>query len=228
MPGKHEILRVPATTKDIKRFYRALSRIYSPLEEHCEHGLRRRVLEMLSICEAECVLEIGAGTGCGLAAIARAVGRSGTAHGVDITPEMLAKARGRIAQAGLNSRVRLTEADARCLPYKDRVFDAVYMVSTLELFDTPDIPQVLAEVKRVLNPHGRLGVGSMSRKGHEDSLFVRAYEWLHRKMPQYATCRPIYVDESLRNAGFEILKAEKIRVGGLSPTRLVVATPRPA
>ncbi|HEX77625.1 MAG TPA: methyltransferase domain-containing protein [Dehalococcoidia bacterium] len=71
---------------------------------------------------------------------------------------------------------------------------AIYMASTLELFDTPDIPRVLQEIKRVLKPRGRLVVASMSREGHENSKFLRFYEWLHQRFPRYASCRPIYVE----------------------------------
>jgi len=77
------------------------------------------------------------------------------------------------------------------------------MSFTLELFDTPEIPKVLAKIKRVLKPKGRLGVVSMSREDGK-SLLLRLYEWAHKKFPQYVDCRPIYVAESIKDAGFEI------------------------
>jgi ubiquinone/menaquinone biosynthesis C-methylase UbiE len=44
-------------------------------------------------------------------------------------------------------RVRIKEGDARNLPYNNNYFDAVYIFSTLKLFDIPDIPLLLKEIK---------------------------------------------------------------------------------
>lgn len=225
LPEKSDILRVTATPEDIEKSYAALSRIYSVLEGRFESKLRQRMLNMLDIREGERLLEVGTGTGCGLAAMARAVGKTGKAYGIDITPEMLRLCRRRTEKAGLASRVELTEGEARSLPYGARKFDAVHVVSTLELFDTADIPRVLEEVRRVLKPQGRLGLASLSREGHEGSIVLRIYEWLHRHLAEYASCRPIYVERSVVEAGFSILKRDEMFVGGLFPTKLLVAAP---
>jgi len=100
------------------------------------------------------------------------------------------------------------------MPYEDNKFDAVFMSFTLELFDTPEIPKVLDEIKRVLKPEGRLGVVSMSKEDG-DSILLSLYEWTHKKIPQYVDCRPIYVEQSIKDAGFEIEYKEKVTLFGL-------------
>jgi ubiquinone/menaquinone biosynthesis C-methylase UbiE len=95
------------------------------------------------------------------------------------------------------------------------------MSFTLELFDTPEIPSLLEEVRRVLKPGGRIGVASMSKENGE-SLLLRLYEWAHRKWPKYVDCRPIYLEQSLRDARYEIRKKEKVKFFGL-PGEIVVA-----
>lgn len=221
MPEK-EILRVRG---DIKATYAKLSRVYAALEGTLEKKLRERGLEFLDVQEGETVLEIGFGSGYSLVEIARSAGETGRVYGIDVTPEMVKSARKRLEQEGLAERVELYEGDAREMPYEDNQFDAVYIAATLELFDTPDIPRVLTEIKRVLKPGGRLGVISMPREGHEDSRVLRFYEWIHRTFPKYASCRPIYVEDSVRNAGFEIIKTDEMMIGRLFPMKIVLAKP---
>jgi demethylmenaquinone methyltransferase/2-methoxy-6-polyprenyl-1,4-benzoquinol methylase len=61
----------------------------------------------------------------------------------------------------------------------------------------------------------------MSKKNGE-SLLLRLYEWAHRKWPKYIDCRPIYLEQSLRDAGYEISEKEKVKLFGL-PVEVVVA-----
>jgi len=223
--NKKEMLRVRATLEDIKKSYGVMSKSYATLEGRFEKGLRRRGLELLDVKAGETILEIGVGTGFSLKEIASSVGEVGKAYGVDITPQMLQLTKERLEKAGLMGRVKLDEGDARQLPYEDGKFDAVYIAGTLELFDTPDIPKVLSEIKRVLKPTGRLGIASLSRESKENSLFLRFYEWLHQKIPKYASCRPIYVEQVIKDAGYKIVSREEFIVLSLAPFKLVVATP---
>jgi len=178
-------------------------------------------VESLSVEEGETVLDIGFGTGHCLKRVAESVGQTGKAYGVDISSGMLEVTRKRLDKAGLIDRVELYCGDAASLPYGDNTFDAVFMSFTLELFDTPEIPRLLEEVKRVLKPRGRIGVASMSKENGEP-LLLRLYEWAHRKWPKYIDCRPIYLEQSLRDAGYEIGKKEKVKLFGL-PVEIVVA-----
>jgi len=223
--SEKELLRVRASLEDIKKSYGLVSRFYAVGEGVFEKGFRRKGLQLLSVTPGEVVLEIGFGTGFSLKEMARSVGEKGKAYGIDITPQMLEITRKRLQKAGLMDRVELCEGDARSMPYEDSKFDAVYMAAILELFDTPDIPRVLKEIKRVLKPGGRLGVASMTKEGWEGSLFIRFYEWLHQKIPRYASCRPIYVEKSVEEAGYQIIKSEEFVLFKIIPGRIVVARP---
>jgi len=194
--------------------------IFMSLIEKSEKSLRKRSLELLQLQKGERVLEIGFGRGTALIEISKAVGETGEVYGIDLTTEMIKIAKKNLAKKNiLNVKVR--EGDARNLPYKNKYFDVVYMASTLELFDTPDIPIVLNEIKRVLKSTGRLCVVSIPRGGRENSLGVKAYEWSHRTFQSFASCRPIYVEDSIKRAGYNITKTDVI--GVFFPMKIVIA-----
>jgi len=220
--NQKRVLPVAVSPQEIREGYAALSRCYAIAEGIFEKGLRRRGLKLLSLRPGEVVLEIGFGTGYSLKEMASSVGKNGKAYGIDITPQMLEITTKRLKRAGLGERVELYEGDARKMPYEDGKFDAVYMAGTLELFDTPDIPRVLKEIKRVLKVGGRLCLVSLTKEAREGSLFVRIYEWLHLKIPKYFNCRPIYPAESLKNAGYKIIKTDDFAIARLVPWQLVL------
>lgn len=224
--SKKEVLRVSATSEDIRESYGRISRFYGVVENWFERKARRRGLELLDPEEGEIILEIGFGTGCSTVEIAESVGEKDKVYGIDIAPQMVKLARKRLKRHGLADRVSLSEGDARNMPYKNGVFDAVYMACTLELFDTPDIPKVLKEIKRIISPEGRFGVVSLCKEGYEDSIVVRVYEWMHKLFPKYANCRPIYLVNSVTSEGYKIIKEESVRVGGLMPMKIVIARPQ--
>ncbi len=92
---------------------------------------------------------------------------------------------------------------------------------TLELFDTPEIPQVLNEVRRILSVGGLFGVVSLSKEGGR-STASRLYEWAHGRWPVIFDCRPIYLEASLRGAGYGIVDSKLSGMMGL-PVGTVIA-----
>jgi cyclopropane fatty-acyl-phospholipid synthase-like methyltransferase len=113
-----------------------------------------RLEHALDLNPGQRVLEIGCGTGQTL--IRLAASHDVTLHGVDRMSRMLATARRRVSLAGVGRRVGLTRADGVRLPFADGSFDRVYMESVLG-FQTPGrARELLAEVRRVLAPGGRL------------------------------------------------------------------------
>lgn len=214
------MLPVTRSKQEAKRNYDRLSGVYDYLSGPFEHKHTEKAVELLSPDGGELVLEIGFGTGRGLETIAGLVGPEVEVVGLDLSLGMAKQARSRLRNAGIRNAC-LCIGDAVNLPYRERVIDSTLISFTLELFDTPHIPLVLAETRRTLKPGGKLGVVCLSKESGEP-LILRLYEWGHRRWPALMDCRPIYGECSLMDAGFRIVEAEKPRMMGL-PLEIVVA-----
>jgi demethylmenaquinone methyltransferase/2-methoxy-6-polyprenyl-1,4-benzoquinol methylase len=135
------------------------------------------------------------------------VGSEGKVHGIDISDSMISLSRELLKKADLAQRVELICGDAEHMPYPDDSFDGVFTSFTLELFDTPAIPAVLAECRRILRPGGRLVVVALSKEGKQ-GLMLKAYEWTHEHFPNLMDCRPIHARRSIEAAGFDVSATE--------------------
>ncbi len=207
-PIDHSVLRVLRTKAEAKAFYNKIASVYDLLSENSEEPLRKFGIDKLAVQNGERILEIGFGTGTSLIELATLVGPEGKVFSVDLADEMLKVASQKLRNAGLENRVELTCGDAMSLPYPAESMDAIFTSFTLELFDTPEIPMVLEECKRVLRPGGRLVVVSMSKEG-ENGALVHIFEWTHQHFPNFLDCRPIFVRDVVETVGFQIESDER-------------------
>jgi SAM-dependent methyltransferase len=107
----------------------------------------------------ERVLDLGSGAGTDSLVAAQMVGAEGRVTGVDMTPEMLTKARAAAAEMGA-ANVEFVESEAEHLPFPDASFDVVISNGVIDLI--PDKDTVFSELHRVLVPGGRLQIADVT------------------------------------------------------------------
>jgi arsenite methyltransferase len=108
--------------------------------------------------EGEVVLDLGCGAGIDTLLAARAVGTRGRVIGLDMTPEMIARARRHAAEAGL-ANVEVRQAVMEEIPLSDSSVDVVISNGVLNLSTRKS--RVLAEARRVLRPGGRICIADL-------------------------------------------------------------------
>lgn len=198
-----DIAWVLQTRSETKAFYTKIAKVDDLLAEHSEQPMREIAMQMLAPAPGERLLEIGFGTGHVLVELAKAVGTTGRVIGIDISENMVAQASELLQRENLAGRVTLDCGDAEDLPYPSDSLDGIFMCFTLELFDTPDIPRVLAQCKRALRPGGRVVVAAVSKEA-KPGFVLLAFEWTHRHFPNLLDCRPIYARRALEAEGFVV------------------------
>ena len=154
-------------------------------------------LAFSEVKEGDVVLDLGSGAGIDILLAAKKVGPRGRAIGIDMTDEMISKARENIAAAGLpNAEVRKGIIEE--LPVETASVD--WVISNCVINLSPEKPRVFAEIARVLKPGGRMLVS--------DIVVEDLPDWIRQSAEFYGACVAGAISEDeylegLRTAGLE-------------------------
>jgi arsenite methyltransferase len=162
---------------------------------------------LASLKEGERVLDLGSGAGFDCFLAAKKVGKSGRVIGVDMTPEMLDKARGNAAK-GKYTNVEFRLGEIENLPVADNSVDVIISNCVINL--APNKKRVFEEAFRVLAPNGRLMVSDIV-------LLKPLPKAIAESIEAYAGCiagamlKDKYI-EQIRKAGFSDVKVLQEKV----------------
>lgn len=168
--------RVKAMFNDIAPTYDRLNHI---LSMSIDRLWRRRVVRIVRQLGAQRILDMATGTGDLAIAMARHIDNA-TICGADLSPEMLAVAKRKVEQQGLDERITLTECDAEHIDMVSESVDAVTVAFGVRNFE--NIEACLAELRRVIKPEGHLVILEFSNPNNRlIGAIYRLYS--HRILP---------------------------------------------
>jgi ubiquinone/menaquinone biosynthesis C-methylase UbiE len=203
---KMKITDALVNKKDIPKIYRSIAPIYDLWGTLTETKARKRCLDLAQINNGENILEVAVGTGAAFAEILKK-NQSGRNNGIDLTNEMLGRAKKKAQKSGLNN-YHLALGDAYNLAYDNDSFDLVFNNYMFDLLPERDFPVVLNEFKRVLRPGGRLLMANMTKSMH---WYNSIWEVVYGLSPELlGGCRGVCLLPYIESAGFINTKREFI------------------
>jgi demethylmenaquinone methyltransferase / 2-methoxy-6-polyprenyl-1,4-benzoquinol methylase len=191
---------------EVREVYRKFASTYDLWSSLAESKARVRSLELADIRNGDAVLEVAVGTGMLFEKIL-GLNPAGRNEGIDLSEEMLARARVRAEKTGARNYV-LKIGDAYHLENPENSFDVVLNNYMFDLIPERDFVAILNEFKRVLRQGGRLVLVNMT-KGQ--SWFNAIWDRLYSIQPSLlGGCRGVELASYLGKAGFDKIRREYI------------------
>jgi len=156
------------------------------------------------IKQGDSVLDLGSGAGNDCFVARAYVGESGKVTGLDLTEQMVAKARGNCAKLNY-SNVQFVMGDIEAMPFEDKLFDVVISNCVLNL--VPDKSKAFKEIFRVLKPGAHFCVSDVVVKGNLPYLLQKDAE-MYVGCVAGASEISEYID-IIENSGFRNVKVHK-------------------
>lgn len=144
----------------VKSAYRRYAAVYDAIFGAVLQPGRKAVMKALELRPGQRVLEVGVGTGLSLPLYPPQV----RVTGIDLSGEMLARARLRVAREGLANVDELLEMDAEAMTFPDASFDKVVAMYVMSVVARP--ARLLAELRRVCRPGGEIFIVNHVRSEH--------------------------------------------------------------
>lgn len=191
---------------DVQRAYRRWAPVYDFTFGKLVEAGRRHAVEIINRRKGN-VLEVGVGTGLSLPRY----GRHLQVTGIDVSPEMLNKARDRVTSGHLGNVAGLHEMDAGDLEFPDEEFDTVVAMYVITV--VPDPERVMRELERVCAPGGEvILVNHFSQDEGVRGFIERTFA------PLAATLgwRPVFpMERVLGSSGLRLTDTSSLRPFGL-------------
>ncbi|MCS6777236.1 MAG: bifunctional demethylmenaquinone methyltransferase/2-methoxy-6-polyprenyl-1,4-benzoquinol methylase UbiE [Chloroherpetonaceae bacterium] len=124
------------------------------------HAWRRLTVKLLRVQPGQLCLDVCTGTGDFAIELARATGAQGRVIGADFCEPMIRSGQSKVRRQ-TGGVVRMTVADAECLPYASGLFDVVTVGFGVR--NVVDLEKAVAEMVRVVKPGGRVGILEFNR-----------------------------------------------------------------
>ena len=203
----------------LTRHYAAVAWFYDLWAWLTEDKAVKRAFRLAEIHDGMDILEVAVGTG---RLFRKIVARNpnGRNEGIDLSPDMLARARKRLSRVS-GASWNLQTGSAFQLPYPDNSFDRVFNSFMLDLLPVEDIPKAVSEFQRVLRPDGRLVLVNF---GFGDRWYNGFWYWVAKHFPTLLTnCRPVRPQQAIQRAGLNIIHEETISQNTF-PSEIIIAT----